>query len=107
MPSDCSGCPRSRKRSTIPRCSRISSVRGWSTCARDAGAALDRGDKLTVYASEGVPHVWFVDPEALTLEVLELDGPSYRVRNVYADKAVVRAVPFDAIELDLSLLWSR
>lgn len=70
-------------------------------------AALDRGDKLNVYATERVAHVWFVDPEGLTLEVLELDGASYRVRNVYANQATVRAVPFDAIELDLSLRWAR
>lgn len=70
-------------------------------------AALDRGDKLNVYATERVAHVWFVDPEALTLEVLELDGASYRVRNVYANQVTVRAVPFDAIELGLGLLWAR
>ncbi|MFO0666214.1 MAG: Uma2 family endonuclease [Polyangiaceae bacterium] len=72
-----------------------------------SSAALDRGDKLNVYAAEEVKHVWFVDPEALTLEVLELDGASFRVRDVYSGTAVVRAVPFDAIELDLSLLWAR
>lgn len=70
-------------------------------------SALDRGDKLKFYASEKVAHVWFVDPEALTLEVLTLDGASYRVTNVYAASAKVRAVPFDAIELDLALLWLR
>ncbi len=70
-------------------------------------SAIDRGDKLKIYAAEKVAHVWFVDPEALTLEVLVLDGASYRVAEVYAANAKVRAVPFDAIELDVGLLWLR
>jgi Uma2 family endonuclease len=69
--------------------------------------AIDRGDKLKIYASEKVAHVWFIDPEAQTLEVLTLDGASYRVTDVYTASAKVRAVPFDAIELDLALLWLR
>lgn len=68
-------------------------------------AALDRGRKLAVYAREAVSHVWFVDPIAQTLEVLRLDGSSYRVAMVASGDARVRAEPFDAIELDLAILW--
>lgn len=42
-------------------------------------AAVDRGDKRAVYAAQGVSHLWFVDPEACILEVLALDGETYRV----------------------------
>jgi Uma2 family endonuclease len=70
-------------------------------------SAIDRGDKLKIYASEKVSHVWFVDPEAQTLEVLTLDGSTYRVTEVHAANAKVHAVPFDAIELNLGLLWLR
>lgn len=69
-------------------------------------AAVDRGDKRAVYASEGVGHLWFIDPEARTLEVPELDGPTYRVHAVFSGDAKVRAEPFDAIELDLAALWA-
>ncbi|NOU26343.1 MAG: Uma2 family endonuclease [Polyangiaceae bacterium] len=69
--------------------------------------ALDRGDKLTIYRTHGVSHVWLVDPEAKTLEVLQLDGPTYRIAAVFSGDAAVRAAPFDAIELDLSILWAR
>lgn len=41
--------------------------------------ALDRGRKLRVYAREQVPYVWFVDPLVETLEVLRLDGETYRL----------------------------
>ncbi len=72
-------------------------------------ASLDRGDKLKVYGTSGVPHVWFVDPEAKTLEILELDQKGYRVFDVFSGEAKIRAVPFDAIELELELgvLWLR
>lgn len=70
-------------------------------------ASLDRGDKLKVYRAFDVAHVWFVDPEAKTLEILAHDEKGYRVFEVFSGDAKVRAVPFDAIELDLALLWAR
>lgn len=68
-------------------------------------AHLDRGPKREVYAREQVPHLWFVDPEAKTLEVLCLDGATYRVVQTFGGDAVVRAEPFDAVELELAFLW--
>jgi Uma2 family endonuclease len=70
-------------------------------------ASLDRGDKLKVYAAADVRHVWFVDPEARTLEILERDPKGYRVFDVFSGDAKIHAVPFDAIELELGLLWLR
>jgi hypothetical protein len=70
-------------------------------------ASLDRGDKLKVYAAFDVQHVWFVDPEAKTLEILERDARGYRVFEVFSGDGKVRAVPFDAIELELGLRWAR
>jgi Uma2 family endonuclease len=70
-------------------------------------SAFDRGDKLPVYARERVAHVWFVDPLAKTLEVLRLDGATYRIVETHHDDARVRAEPFDAIEVELGALWAR
>lgn len=70
-------------------------------------AALDRSVKLPQYAAHGVAHVWFLDPEARTVEVLRLDGRSFRVVATFANDERVRAEPFDAIELALADLWSR
>jgi Uma2 family endonuclease len=67
----------------------------------------DRALKLPVYQREGVRHVWFVDPEAKTLEILRLDGESYRLVVTLSGTEPVRAEPFDAIELDIAALWSR
>jgi Uma2 family endonuclease len=69
--------------------------------------SVDRADKLPVYAREGVRHVWFVDPEVRTLEVLRLDGESYRIVEVRRGDETVAAEPFDALELPLGVLWER
>lgn len=70
-------------------------------------AALDRGDKRKAFEQHGVKHLWYVDPEAQTLEVLALEANGYRIVDVHAGDAKVRAVPFDAIEIELSALWAR
>jgi hypothetical protein len=41
------------------------------------------------------------------LEVLRLDGETYRILGTHFADAKVRAEPFDAIELDLTVLWAR
>lgn len=69
--------------------------------------ALDRGKKLPLYARVNVAHVWLVDPIAKTLEVLRLDGLTYRLIATEAGDSPIRAEPFDAIELDLGALWAR
>ena len=70
-------------------------------------AAIDRVKKLTIYARESVRHAWLVDPIARTLEVLRLDSPRWTIVSMWSGMAVLRAEPFDAIELDLSLLWEE
>lgn len=67
---------------------------------------LDRTKKLPVYAQSRVGHVWLVDPIDRMLEVLRLDGETYRIVGTFTDDAKVRAEPFDAIELDLQVLWT-
>jgi len=69
--------------------------------------ALDRGSKLAVYAEHGVSHVWLVEPLDQLLEVLELDGPSYRIIQSVTGESPARLKPFDALEFDLAALWAR
>jgi Uma2 family endonuclease len=68
-------------------------------------SSLDRNIKLPVYAREGVRHVWLVDPKARTLEVLRLNGESYTLLGKHDASARVHAEPFEALELELALLW--
>ena len=68
--------------------------------------ALDREKKLPLYAEQGVKHAWLVDPIAQTLEVRTLgDEGQWREVRVYQGDAKVRAVPFEAIEIELGGLW--
>jgi len=67
---------------------------------------FDRAEKVPLYAREGVSHVLLVDPGVRTLELLRLDGTSYRIVSTFRADARVRVEPFDAIELELSLLWA-
>ena len=68
---------------------------------------LDRKAKLPVYAREGVRHVWFVDPEARTLEVFRLEGAHHSPLATHTGTARVRAEPFEALELELAALWDE
>jgi Uma2 family endonuclease len=69
-------------------------------------AMLDRARKLAIYAREGVAHAWLVDPLAQTLEVLRLEDGRWTILATHAGPEVVRAEPFDEIELDLGALWA-
>jgi len=66
----------------------------------------DRGAKLRIYAREGVAYAWLINPLRQTLEVLALSARKRWVEHVVLEgRATVRAVPFDAIELELGSLW--
>jgi Uma2 family endonuclease len=70
--------------------------------------AYDRDTKMPLYAREGVRHAWIVDPIGRTLELFELGADGrWTLADVHQDDARVRAAPFDAIELDLSVLWEE
>jgi Uma2 family endonuclease len=72
-----------------------------------ATAATDRADKMPICAGFGVSQIWLVDPLAQMLEVYRLEGPRYSVLATWRGDAVVRADPFDAIEIELAALWAR
>lgn len=72
-------------------------------------AAEDRAEKMPIYARECVNHIWLIDPIARTLEVFALDTSRRRwmLEGAHRDAARVRAAPFDAIEINLALLWAK
>jgi Uma2 family endonuclease len=67
---------------------------------------IDRSKKLRIYARERVKHAWLVDPLRRTLEVLALEAGSLTQIAEHHGEHSVRALPFDAVELDLRALWS-
>lgn len=67
--------------------------------------AVDTGKKRRIWRREGVQHLWHLSPEARTLEVYRLENGRWSEIDTFEGDVTVRTEPFDAIELDLSLLW--
>ncbi len=67
--------------------------------------ALDRTDKLSIYAEFGVSHCWYVDPIARTLEVFALTNGKWLLSNTFKDADAVTAPPFEAHTFPLDVLW--
>ena len=62
---------------------------------------------MRIYRREGVGHAWLINPITQTLEVYRLDAGRWILVDIHEGEAVVRAEPFDAIELPLTALWER
>jgi Uma2 family endonuclease len=65
----------------------------------------DLGLKRPIYAERGVAHLWFVDPDARTLEAFVLNGGAWTLAATLTDDAEVRLPPFEAAPFPLSALW--
>lgn len=68
---------------------------------------FDRVTKLPIYRQAGIAHAWIIDPIARTLEVLRRHEESWLIAAAYQNQDKVRAEPFEAVEIDLSLLWGE
>lgn len=72
-------------------------------------ATIDRYTKLPKYAGAGIPHVWLVDPQKETVEVLALpEGAGAYRRLASARGARARRLqPFDAVPFPMRYLWGH
>lgn len=66
----------------------------------------DRAEKMPIYAASGVRYAWLVHPRRRTLEVFRLHDGQWLAIAVHKDADRARIEPFDAIELDLAVLWA-
>ena len=66
--------------------------------------AFDRGKKMAIYARHGVEYAWLADPVDRILEVKQLQSGHWMELAVFPE-GVIRAQPFDAIEIDLDKIW--
>ncbi len=67
----------------------------------------DRVVKRSEYAQAGITEYWIVDPEALTVEVLRLQGPAYASVAVFGVGDVLRSAMFGGWEIALAELFAR
>ncbi|WP_394843448.1 Uma2 family endonuclease [Pendulispora brunnea] len=70
-------------------------------------AVKDREKKMPFYLRWGVHHIWLIDPGLHTLEVYRAEHERWMLLGTWSEDAVVRAEPFDSIELKLERLWER
>ncbi len=70
-------------------------------------AAIDRAEKVPVYAREQVQHAWLLDPRLQTLEAFALRDARYELIGAWRGNAVMRVSPFEALELEMGTLWAR
>ncbi|HEX8823131.1 MAG TPA: Uma2 family endonuclease [Archangium sp.] len=68
---------------------------------------LDREKKMRAYAHEGVSQLWLVDPLQQSLEVYRLEGSHWSQLGTWKGQSLVRAEPFEVLELKLGVLWTR
>lgn len=66
---------------------------------------FDLVDKRGSYARWGVEWLWFIDPEARTLEAFRLADKKYVLEGSWGGDAVVFAEPFPLARINLARLW--
>jgi Uma2 family endonuclease len=97
---------RAERMSTLPETAYFTLPPDWlCEILSPSTEADDRTDKMPVYAAAGVGHAWLLDPIVRTLEIFRLESGRWVLVTTFKGDAVVRAEPFDAIELDMGALW--
>jgi Uma2 family endonuclease len=93
---------------TIPSVAAFTLRPDWVCEILSPGPAATRRDRVAkpdAYATAGIPYHWIVDPLARTVEVYELRGAVYAKVQAFAGEVTIRALPFDAVELDTTDWW--
>jgi Uma2 family endonuclease len=95
-----------RERLPEPDVRPIDVVPDWiCEIASPSTAARDRVYKKNLYARSGVAHYWLVDPDARTLEALELAQGRWVEVGAYDETATARVPPFEAVEIPVGRLF--
>lgn len=68
-------------------------------------ASRDLNHKLRTYHRAGIGHYWIVDPLMQTLTVYRRQADGYMLASAAGAGDVVRAEPFDAIDIDIGYLF--
>ena len=66
---------------------------------------FDVTEKRALYGSNGVAHLWLLDPDARTLEAFVLASGVWTLAAAFGDGAEVRAAPFEPLAFPLGALW--
>jgi Uma2 family endonuclease len=81
-------------------------IAGWRR-ERLPAIPRDLQVKPLIYLRGGVKHLWLIDPLERRLDVLKAQGGAWILAGIFSDDDRLRAEPFEALELDLLLLWGE
>jgi Uma2 family endonuclease len=91
----------------IPADHRFEIVPDWvCEVLSPSSASKDREIKMPIYARCRVAYAWLVDPTRRILEAYALDDGEWRLLATASHSDIIAVAPFDALQLDLSNLWS-
>jgi hypothetical protein len=65
----------------------------------------DKRDKMRIYATYQVPHLWHLDPVTRFLEVFRRQDQNWLLIETYAADDLVSAPPFESLSFKLNDLW--
>lgn len=65
----------------------------------------DKVRKARLYAAAGVQEYWILQPYPAMVEVLSLDGPTFRLHGAYTDQEVLTSAAFPDLSINLSELF--
>lgn len=72
----------------------------------DSTRAKDLGAKRLLYARQGVPYLWLIDPVARVLEAFELVGAAWQLQGTWSADAVVKGLaPWPELTIQLADWW--
>jgi Uma2 family endonuclease len=88
-----------------PSGARVDILPDWVCEVLSTNRRKDLVHKRHVLHEKGVRHYWIVDPDARTLEILRHGPDGYVVVTTVTPGMHARLEPFDAVELDVTLLF--
>jgi Uma2 family endonuclease len=71
-----------------------------------ANTRIERTGKLRDYESLGVPEVWVVSPETLSVEVLQLDNGQFATTSLLRD-GQLKPARFPLVAVDIARIWPK
>lgn len=66
---------------------------------------LDKTKKMPIYAKHNVNYLWLIHPIDKTLDVFKLVSGGWHLLNAFVENDIVKAEPFQEIEINLGELW--
>lgn len=72
----------------------------------DSTRVKDLGPKRKLYARQGVPYLWLIDPNARVLEAFQLVGAAWQLQGTWSNDDVIKGLePFPELTVQLADWW--